>query len=190
MSTAPTTIDPPRFPGERLHRNPADATGRLARSPLVAVAIAMTVVGLVIATTPPQLTERLLWLLPLLALSVESEIRTGSVSARLCGLVFCAFAVATTTTVGFAAFAPHLLGGLIAGLTCGPLLHGKRVTPGAVLGAGTIGVVVGASEIIGVLALAFALGLAAVAWLDRRAGQAAGVPLITLLGFATAALAL
>ncbi len=164
--------------------------GKIARSPLVAVAISMAVVGCLIATTPPAQTPRLLWLLPLLAVGIEREIRTGSLSPRLGGIVCAAHALFMLVTMEWGATLPHWLGALVAAGLVLPLQRMQRASLGSVLCAAAIGSILGVSEIAAVGAFALVLGLPTAWWLDTRMGRRGAVPIVTLLGIAAALISL
>ncbi len=189
----PTTLTTHRLadPRSLAHPSHADADVQLARSPLVAVAISMAVVGCLIATTPPAQTARLYWLLPLIAVGIEREVRTGTlpwrlgavvVATHLCFLGVTGFAVAG----GLATLATHVAGALFGALLVLSFRRAAFATCGSVFAVAAFGAIFGLSELPALAGIAFAIGFPWARLESARGGRRSSPPVMAALGIAAA----
>lgn len=155
----------------------------VSRSPLVAVAISMAVVGALVATVPPSETMRLIWLLPLVAVGIEREIRTGSPSWRL-GAAVTGFHLAyLLVSLGGTATLSHLAGAAAGAIVLLPGLRRGWVREGGVLAGAAFGAIYGFSDWASVAGLAALCVLPLMAWPATWDRIGRRIPVITAYGF-------
>jgi hypothetical protein len=151
----------------------------------------MAVVGCLIAATPPAQTARLYWLLPLIAVGIEREVRTGALPWRLGAIVavtHLGFLAVTGLELvgGLATLATHTAGALLGALLVLPFHRAAFANAGSVFAAAAFGAIFGFYELPVVTGLAFAIGLPW-AWFETaRGGRRNSPPIMTALGMAAA----
>ncbi len=156
-------------------------------SPLVSVAVAMTVVGCLLATANPSALERLPWIIGLLAFAIEEEVRSYDVPKWYSALVLITWLGAVALGHGTPDFLLCVAGAMITAALLLPLYGGGLVRSGTLIACATFGAIAGVKAVPPVLLIAAAVGIPlALVQIARDSGPRT-VPVLVTIGFAAAA---
>lgn len=154
------------------------------RSPLVAVAVAMAVIGCLIATAPLGAISGLLWPLLFLSFAIEEEVRRFEVPVVLGGLFLVARLGFLGLTAGSSALFQGVAGAVVASGLFLPLYGTGLVRRGTLIAGAGFGAIVGIKTLPPLLLLAALIGIPLAVILAFRGAKPGAFPVFAAIGFA------